>query len=125
MATNATRTVGQLLSEARLLLNDVVPISGAPRFSDANLVAALNEALLETRAKRPDAWLTYGLRQKIPQYAMPDDNGTVFPIEDQFYSPLLFYVVGRSELIEDTFADNGRAVSLMNKFVSQLLRTAS
>lgn len=125
MATNATRTVGQLLSEARLLLNDVVPISGAPRFTDANLIAALNEALVESRAKRPDAWLSYGLRQKIPQYVMPDDADTVIPMEDQFYSPFLFYVVGRSELVEDTFAENGRAVSLMNKFVSQLLRTAS
>lgn len=125
MATNATRTVGQLLSEARLLLNDVVPISGSPRFTDANLAATLNEALLEVRAKRPDAWLSFGLRNSIPQYQMPDDTDTVFPIEDQFYSPLLFFVVGRSELVEDTFADNGRAVSLMNKFVSQLLRTPS
>jgi hypothetical protein len=125
MATYATRTVGALLAEAREVLNDTLPISGAPRFTDSNLVNILNEALLEVRAKRPDAFLTYGLRLALPKYQMPADVDQVFPIEDQFYSPLLFYLVGRAELIEDTFADNGRAVTLMNKFVSQLLRTAS
>lgn len=124
MATYATRTVGGLLAEARGLLNDVVPISGAPRFSDADLVDIVNEALLQIRSKRPDAWLTYGLRKAMPKYAMPADAGTVFPVEDQFYSPILYYVVGRAELVEDTFADNGRAITLMQKFTAILLKNA-
>lgn len=124
MATLATRTVGGLLAEARTLLNDTVPISGAPRFTDADLVAVVNEALLQIRSKRPDAWLTFGLRKSVPTYAMPTDAATVFPIEDQFYSPILFYVVGRSELVEDTFADNGRAITLVGKFTSLLLKNA-
>lgn len=122
MATLATRTVGGLLHEARGLLNDLVPISGAPRFTDADLVEILNEGLLEVRAKRPDAWLTWGLRKAIPAYAMPTDAAVVFPIEDQFYSPLLYYVVGRAELVEDTFADNGRAITLVGRFNSLLFK---
>jgi hypothetical protein len=119
------RTVGVLIAEARQLLNDEVPISGLPRYADAELVSAMNEGVLQIRAKRPDAFLRYGLRVATPVYALPDDSAEVFPFEDQFYSPLLFYVVGRSELTEDTFADDGRAVTLMSKFVSQLLKVAS
>lgn len=124
MATLATRTIGGLLLEARGLLNDIVPISGAPRFTDADLIEIVNEAILEIRSKRPDAWLTYGLRRALPRYTMPEAANTVLPIEDQFYSPLLFYLVGRSELVEDTFADNGRAITLMGKFTSLLLKNA-
>jgi hypothetical protein len=119
------RTVGGLISEARQLLNDTVPISGLPRYEDAELTAALNDGLLQTRAKRPDAFLRFGLRQAVPVYALPADTNTELPVEDQFYSPLLFYVVGRSELTEDTFSDDNRAVTLMSKFVSQLLKVAS
>jgi hypothetical protein len=124
MATYATRTVGGLLAEARGLLNDVLPISGEPRFTDSDLVEILNEALLQVRAKRPDAWLTFGLRRSVPRYVMPDAASSVFPIEDQFYSPILFYVVGRAELVEDTFADNGRAITMIGKFTAQLLKNA-
>jgi hypothetical protein len=116
------RTVGVLIAEARQLLNDEIPISGLPRYADAELVAALNDGLLQVRTKRPDAWISYGLRKTLPVYALPADANTQFPIEDQFYSPLLFYVVGRSELTEDTFADDGRAVTLMSKFTSMLLK---
>jgi len=122
MPTLAIRTVGGLLTEARGLLNDLVPISGSPRFTDAELVQIVNEALLQVRAKRPDAWLTHGLRVAVPAYVMPTDANTVFPIEDQFYPPILYYVVGRAELVEDTFADNGRAITMVGKFTSLLLK---
>lgn len=117
--------MGTLIDEARQLLNDTVPISGAPRYTDAALVAALNECLLQVRAKRPDAFLRYGLRNALPVYALPGDAATEFPIEDQFYSPMLFYVVGRSELTEDTYSEDSRAITLMSKFTTQLLKVAS
>lgn len=122
MPTYATRTFGGLLAEARGLLNDTVPISGAPRFTDVELIGIVNEALLQIRSKRPDAWLTFGLRKSIPTYTMPGSTGTVLPVEDQFYSPLLYFLVGRAELVEDTFADNGRAITLMGKFNTLLLK---
>ena len=122
MATYATRTFGGLLTEARGLLNDTVPISGAPRFTDVELIGIVNEALLQIRSKRPDAWLTFGLRKSIPTYTMPGNANTVLPVEDQFYSPLLYFLVGRAELVEDTFADNGRAITLMGKFNTLLLK---
>jgi hypothetical protein len=119
------RTIGELAAEARVLLNDSVPISGEPRFTDDDLMGALNDGLSQTRAKRPDAFLAFGLRKPVPVFQLPADASAALPIDDMFYPPLLFYVVGRSELIEDTFSDSGRAISLMNKFVSQLMKAAS
>lgn len=107
------------------MLNDVVPISGLPRYADAALVAAVNDGVQQVRAKRPDAFLRFGLRTTIPIYSMPADSATELPFEDQFYAAMLYYVVGRSELTEDTFTDDGRAVALTGKFVQQLLRVAS
>ncbi len=124
MAT-ASRTVGQLITEARQLLNDTIPISGEPRFPDEELVAALNDAYLQLRDKRPDAFLNYGLRKAVPAYLLPRDDELVFTTDDKFYPALLFYVVGRSEITEDTYADNGRAVAMMNKFVNQILSVKS
>lgn len=120
------KTIGDLVSEARELLNDVNPISGDPRFEDGDLVHALNDAIYQIRVKRPDAFLGIGLRKPVPQYTLPADADAAFPISEiQFYAPVLFYVVGRSELTEDTFSDDGRAVTLMNKFVAQLLKVPS
>lgn len=114
-------TIGGLLTEARALLQDTESI----RYSDADLVAAFNGALLEARAKRPDLFLGMGLRNAVPQYAMAADAATAFPLDSSVYPVFLYYVVGRSELREDTFADDSRAVTLMNKFVSGLLQAAS
>jgi hypothetical protein len=118
------RTIGYLVTEARQLLNDEVPISGLPRYPDADLMTAVNDAINQVRTKRPDAFLRYGLRREIPLYAYPVDQDTSLPFDDMFYPAVLFYVVGRSELTEDTFADDNRAVALMGKFSQQLLTVA-
>jgi hypothetical protein len=119
-------TIGGLITEARVILQDVDPIiDGVNRFSDTDLVDAFNDALLQARAKRPDAFLDMGLRNPVPKYVMPDDSDTAFPLDTGFYPAFLFYVVGRSELREDTFAEDGRATVMMNKFVSQLLQVSS
>lgn len=118
-------TLGRLLLDARAILNDTVETSGSLRFSDEDLIQAFNNALLQARAKRPDAFLVMGLRSEVPQFTMPDDVDTPFPLDQIFYSPFLFYVVGHSELREDTFTDDGRATALVNKFVTGLLQVAS
>lgn len=114
-------TIGGLFVEARRILND----DSGVRFTDADLVAAFNDAMEQARAKRPDAFITIGLRVSVPVYAMPADSGTTFPLDGMFYPAFLYYVVGRSELREDTFTSEGRAVVLMNKFVSQLVTVPS
>jgi hypothetical protein len=119
-------TIGGLLLEARGILNDVTPtVGGLPRYSDTDLVNAFNDALVQARAKRPDLFLPMGLRNTVPQFSMPTDQTTPFPLDFSVYPAFLYYVVGRSEMREDTFSDDGRATVLMNKFVSQLLMVQS
>jgi hypothetical protein len=118
-------TIGRMLLDARSILNDVVPITGSVRYSDVDLIQAFNSALLEARAKRPDAFLAMGLRVDIPQFVMPDDQAEPFPLDQIFYPLCVNYIVGRSELREDEFAAEGRAVAMLNKFVTGLLQVAS
>ena len=117
-------TIGGLLTDARNVLNDTIQVSGAFRYSDQELINAFNDGMQMARAKRPDAFLDMGLRTPVPQYQTTDTN-TAFPLDTTYYPALLFYVVGRTELKEDTFTDDNRAVVLMNKFVSLLLKVES
>lgn len=113
-------TLGGLFTEARRILSDDDKI----RYTDADLVAAFNDALLQVRAKRPDAFVALGLRAPVPQYTA-GDLGVAFPLDQMFYTPIMFYVIGFSEAHEDTFSNEGRAVVFMNKFVSGLLKIES
>lgn len=119
----AVRTIGTLLGEARVLLQDSNPLP-AYRYTDNELLQSFNGALLETFVKRPDLFLRLGLRGGLPFYGSAD-LALPFPLDLSVYQAFLYYVVGRSELREDTFVSEGRAVVLMNKFVSQLTAVAS
>lgn len=110
------------------MLQDVIP-NGSPdgtRFTNQDLIDAFNDALVQARAKRPDLFLSMGLRNAVPQYD-PDDitAATPFPLDPMAYPAFLFYIVGRCELRNDTYADDKRAVTMANRFVSQLLQVAS
>ena len=118
-------TIGGMFVTARNTLNDTVQVSGAFRYSDQELMDAFNEALVMARAKRPDAFLDMGLRNAVPQYQVATDEGLNFPLDVGYAPAFVFYIVGRTELKEDTFTDDNRAVSLMNKFVSLLLSVQS
>jgi hypothetical protein len=122
------RTLGTLLSEARTLLQDKVALNetGQPyRYTDAELFEALNGAFAEARAKRPDLFLTWGLRNPLPYFSVTTDLGVPWPLDVQYYNAFVYYIVGRTELREDTFSQDSRAVALMNKFLSQLTVLAS
>lgn len=118
------RTIGTVLTEARTLLQDLDGDNPAYRYSDNELLEAFNGAMVEARSKRPDLFLTIGLRTTLDYYEAAD-LALEFPLDPLAYNAFVYYVVGRTSLREDTFADDSRAVSLMNKFVSQLLQVAS
>ena len=132
MSASVTPTIGDVVQDARALLQDTLqteatsPVQDAPvyRYTDADLIAAFNGAMLETRAKRPDLFLALGLRSTVPRFAA-SDMGKPFPLDLSVYDAFVYFLVGRMELREDTFATDGRAVTMMNKFVSQLTSVAS
>lgn len=119
----AVRTIATLISEARTLLQDSDPVPGY-RYTDAEMLQAFNGAMSETRAKRPDLFLDLGLRNPVPFYTVTD-LAAPFPLDTNVYSAFVFYVVGRSEMREDVFTEDGRAQVLMAKFIQQLLTVAS
>jgi hypothetical protein len=125
VSTN-TRTLGSLIGEARTILQDKLPTNGgALRYTDDEMFEAINSMLTEVRTKRPDLFLPRGLRSPVPYYSSAFDMNTAFPLDTSCYSAFVYYLVGRAELREDTFSDDSRAVSMMNKALNQLLSVQS
>lgn len=116
-------TVGDVLNEARTLLQDKAP-DGELRYSDAELLEAFNGFMAEVRAKRPDLFLTLGLRNPVPRF-LTSQLTAAFPLDMIAYDAFVYYVVGRCEMREDTFTEDSRAVVMSNKAISQLLQVAS
>jgi hypothetical protein len=119
-------TFGELIEEARTILQDKLPTSGGVlRYSDQELFECINSFMTEVRTKRPDLFLPLGLRVGWPYYNYASDMDTAFPLHLSVWSAFVYYLVGRSELREDTFSEDSRAVSMLNKAVSQLLSIQS
>jgi hypothetical protein len=111
-----SRTLGDLVNDARGILQDrVVPY----RYSDADLYSHLNTALASARMVRPDLFLP-SLRDGTPPMYGPGDAAKEFPLEWQFAPSFVYFMAGRAELSDDEFAQDGRAVALMNKFITDL-----
>ena len=122
----AVRTFGALINDARTLLQDKLPTSGsALRYSDDEFFECINSFMAEVRAKRPDLFLARGLRQPVPFYTAATDTNTAFPLDTSVWSAFVYYLVGRTEMREDTWSDDGRATAMMNKAVAQLLQVQS
>lgn len=137
MSTTVTKTIDNCIAEVRQVLNDMQ----APyRYSDAWMISILNTALREVYRLRPDAYIgnfTTGVLSAnlAPTYSTSDlqvINGvanptpptpaTPFPIDDRlFFGPVTFYVAGRIEINDDQFADNNRAMTLMQAFRAELV----
>ena len=120
------RTFGDMIGEARTLLQDKIATSGGTlRYSNDEFFESINSFMCEVRAKRPDIFLPIGLREPVPVYSATRDMTTEFPLDTSIWSAFIYYVVGRTEMREDTWSDDGRATALMNKGLSQLLTVAS
>ena len=114
-------TIGGLVLDARNIVNDAVQTNGSFRYSDAEFYNAFNDAMQQARAKRPDAFLDIGLRNVVPQYDPTVDSAVPFPLDPIYANAFVFYLCGRIELKEDTFADDKRAPAMMAKFLAMLL----
>jgi hypothetical protein len=123
--SQTTRTIAGCVLEARALLQDTDSTDGY-RYSDQDMIDAFNDAMAETRSKRPDFFLDIGLRTPPTFYTTAHLNNVVpFPLDVQVYSAFVYYLTGRAELREDEYTEDGRAVAMMNKFVSQITKVVS
>ena len=121
LGPSLSRTFFTLLQEARSLLLDTRP--NMVRYTDEMLLNALNRGLHEIGRHRPDAY--YELFQSnslsVPE-ATQVNWGQPFPLELRFYSPLVFYVVGSMDSIEDEYTVTPRSSSKIQLFYNMLKR---
>lgn len=116
----ALDTVADYLSSARVLLQDTV---SPYRYSDAELVNALNLSLLEARRLRPDLLKGY-FRTTIPAYSS-GATSTAVVFDPQYRVALLYYICGHAQLRDDENTQDARATIFLNKFTAQMLTIQS
>jgi hypothetical protein len=105
------RTVGQVISAARGIVQDERPPF---RYSTTALAGYVSEAVAEARRVRPDLFLDT-LRDPVPVYTEADLS-VVVPLPDFYFPQVVNYVAGRCDLREDTFAQDGRAITLLQAY---------
>lgn len=121
------KTLDDLVIEIRLMLKDRrVPY----RYPQSDIIEAINTALREVKRVRPDAFLgccsdENGGTVDMPDYTEADLGLTPtpmpFPIDEIFYTAVVFHVVGKIQLGDDEFAVDNRAMTLLASFRQILL----
>lgn len=109
-------TVQKILDSARRLLQDrIVPY----RYANEELIAALNEGVLEARRLRPDLFL--------PAYTLPEYVATsdAVALPDMYRPAFVMYVAGRIQMSDDEDTQDSRAAAFMNTFTAKLLVVTS
>lgn len=112
--------VQDYIDRARVLLQDQIE---PYRYSDLDLVEALNMAINETRRLRPELVRAY-FRTDLPSFSTSALSAEV-PMDAQYRQTLLYYVVGHVQLRDDEITQDTRAVIMLNKFVAQMLTIQS
>lgn len=114
--------LSDVLREARNVLQDTD--SNNYRYTDARLIDAYNLALSEAWRLRPDLFITT-YAAGVPLVANSVTPSTVsFPLDTQFFAPFCDYVAGRTELADDEFSVDGRAMGLVSSFKQSLVGAA-
>ncbi len=121
------KTYQDVITEARVLLQDTD--STSYRNSNETLIQILNRALQALGRTRPDAFYElYGNNSLgVPELVESNPAAgqtvwtTTFGLELQFFSPLVSYVVGVAEIIDDEYSEDGRAALMLQSFKNELI----
>lgn len=106
-------TVAKMVAQARVLLQDTVV---EYRYSDADILASLNIGLVEIRTIRPDAFLE--TPNDVPEYDTV--NTDEIELDQQMRLPLLYFIVGYSQLRDEEDTSDARAAAFMQTFRQKL-----
>jgi hypothetical protein len=128
----ALSTVAEYVAQARTELQDLV---SPYRYSDALLVMGLNLAFSEVARLRPDILSDAKYRQNVAKsYTISRLNVPMFSsgaqsevvdMPEQYRTALLYYIVGRAQIIDNEDTQDERATRLLNKFIAQLISVQS
>ena len=118
-------TVEDLINQARDIVQDTgmeFDYEDPDRHTDTKMIRFLNTALADAYRLRPDLFFPGVFdRSTLPVYTVTDiTNQTPFPVDVTYFSAFVDYVAGYIGLADDEFAQDGRAVALLNRFVQKL-----
>ncbi len=121
------KTYQDVITETRVLLQD--SDSDNYRYSEVVLIAILNRGLQSVARSRPDACYDLYTDNSLEVPELVEDSPgsgqtiytTNFGLEMQFFNPLVSYLVGIAELVDDEYTEDGRAAMLLQAFKAELL----
>jgi hypothetical protein len=113
----ALDTVQDYVTTARTLLQDTV--DSPYRYTNAELVMALNLAFMEVRRLRPDLVRNY-LSSNLPSFSETAMNAPV-PLDAAYRPAILYYIAGHAQVRDDESQQDARATVFLNKFTAQML----
>lgn len=117
--TQQLKVVGDILDQVRTLLQDVDSTgSSGYRYSTDSIITNLNQGLADLYRIRPDLFLELGF--KLPSFVVADLDKPL-GIEDQYVSPLVFYVVGLTQARDDEQTQDARAGIFLKTFKDAVL----
>lgn len=118
-STQQLQVVGDLIDQVRILLQDTDSSgTGGYRYSDNSIVLNLNQGMIDLYRMRPDIFLAN--KFVIPQFTS-SDMAAPLVIEQQYISPLIFYVVGLTQARDDEQTQDQRAASFLQTFKGAVL----
>jgi hypothetical protein len=106
------KSIDDALLDARVILND----TAGDRYTDAQLVSDLNNAISMTKMLRPDV---FKLGEALPEFTTADlglGTPTDFPLPEIFYQSFVYFLAGNAELRDDEFAVDNRAMTLLTAY---------
>lgn len=114
--------ISDAITQSRQIVQDTR--SESYRHTDEKLIGYFNSAISDARKLRPDIFLTgvtASLWEPVPLYTVADlTNDTDFPLDQQYFTPVVDYVAGYIGMEDDEYAQDGRAVALLTRFAQKL-----
>jgi hypothetical protein len=115
----ALQTVIDYVNEARVLLQDTRDDTNSGgtsyRYSDVELVSALNLGLANAHRLRRDLFLKY---ETTPIY--PVLSATDVDIDEGYRRAILFFMVGHAQLRDQEETTDARASAFLQSFTTQM-----
>ncbi len=108
----ALDTVADYVSLARTLLQDEV--DSPYRYTDAQLVLALNLAFMETKKLRPDLLLD----KTLPNFTAA--NTDAVDMDAMYRMPLVYYMCGHAQMRDEEGVQDQRAAAFISLFRGQM-----
>lgn len=111
----ASRTLAQVVEVVRGIVQD----SATPfRYSTTSILTAISEAVAEARRIRPDLFVE-NLLDDSPWYTESNLNDPL-PLPTMYFPAVVNFVAGRTQLRDEQFSSDGRAVMLISSFGTAL-----